>query len=315
MSEPVSYEVKVGGRILKDGANFGDVLSGKNYFPTDFIRIQNPIHIEFEVSRTTFAGVHTLKLRIYGLREATRRYLFRDYVDALGFRPITLTVGGVLLFRGEMRECRSYKEGTHVVTEADCWDGGYSITSQKSSFYFSSDMDAFKMIENISRTAVGIRRIEAGASVNGSETLGTPQSKFQRRMVGSPLELARKFWAEGAYVENGTLFLVGQNELPRGSRVWAINAETGMIGTPRLSRTTIEVETVFNPRIRMCDIIDIQSTVQPQISGARVVCSMKHTFVSPYGAKAPSNKTHLGGYRNNDFKRYLTTSKDIYKDA
>jgi hypothetical protein len=62
------------------------------------------------------------------------------------------------------------------------------------------------------------------------------------------------------YVENGVINIMGDNDVfvPQGN-VYLIESDTGLLSTPKKRNMYLEVEIMFEPTIRLCQLVALKS--------------------------------------------------------
>jgi len=86
------------------------------------------------------------------------------------------------------------------------------------------------------------------------------------------------------------------------SDVLIINAETGLLNTPRFYGQSMQLTTLFEPRVNCGDLIRLQSTVQPEYNRDYKVCGVTHSCEMGFGTTG-SNTTMLTLiYPNSNYK-------------
>ena len=90
--------------------------------------VRYPLTIEFNIIRDTQATTNTGVFSIYNLSYATREKMFKDRLNTGIVKGIILEAGyeGNLstIFKGNIQECYSRRNGADIITEIQAWDIG-----------------------------------------------------------------------------------------------------------------------------------------------------------------------------------------------
>ena len=85
------------------------------------------------------------------------------------------------------------------------------------------------------------------------------------------------------------------------SNVLIINADTGLLNTPRFYGQSMQLTTLFEPRVNCGDLIRLESAVQPEFNRDYKVCGVTHSCEMGFGTSG-SNITSLTlVYPNSNF--------------
>lgn len=80
-----------------------------------------------------------------------------------------------------------------------------------------------------------------------------------------------------------------------------INADTGLLNTPRFYGQSMQLTTLFEPRVNCGDLVRLESTVQPEFNRDYKVCGVTHSCEMGFGTSG-SNITSLTlVYPNSNF--------------
>lgn len=243
----------------------------------EVLEIASPLTIQFDVERTTSSSINQMNLRVYNLSEKIRNILYKDKFLILddatkkNYRQIILQAGYKELstiFKGNILEAYSYRQGADIITYFNCQDGGYAASNSYSSITIDkseSYEDAFnRLVDNL----VGIKKGKIG------EIQGSPK----RGMVfnGNTFTLLQESFDNKVYIDLEKINLLNDNETIKGD-VLLINSETGLLGTPIRQNTYLTVDIIFEPRIVVGQLIEINSKVNPFYNGQFKVDGIKHS--------------------------------------
>lgn len=243
----------------------------------EIIEIKSPFTIQFDIERTSASSVNQMNLRIFNLSQKTRNLLFKERYLILDdstkkyYRHVILQAGyGELstIFKGNILECYSYRQGSEIITYLNCHDGGYAISNSYSSVTFDKSETYSSIFEKLAADLVGIKKGKVG-EINGEPKRG---SVFN----GNTFTLLQESFNNKIFIDLEKVNLLNENEAIKGE-VPLINAQTGLLGTPMRQGTYLKVDIIFEPRIVVGQIIEINSKINPLYNGQFKVDGIKHS--------------------------------------
>ncbi len=241
------------------------------------VEIHYPLTLEFEVVRNTFASANTGRFTIYNLGEDTRRRVYHDRYDMLTYRQIILQAGYesqnntplATIFQGNVRSAYSYRRKENSTTVLDCWDGGYAIVNGQISESIAPTLSASDVIK---------RLIQAMPNVSAG-TVNVPDVKNTRgySFFGNIWDIIRRSAGNNtAFIDSEKVNVVTQGTYvtPVGG-IPLVTSATGLLGTPRKLGALLEVDMIFEPRISVNQIVQLESE-ETYYSGEYAVMGITH---------------------------------------
>lgn len=228
---------------------------------TESVEIDYPLTLEFDVSRNTLASANRGNFRIYNLKPDTRLKIYHDRYDTLTYRQIILQAGYEsesplpTIFRGNIIQASSYRSGTNWITEIEAFDGGFGILNGQ----VAQTVPAGWTLPALIKTVLGaLPNVTPGAIGDFSQ-----QSARGVTVMGSSWDVANRIAAGQdavAFVDNEQANLLHRNEYIAGAgSVDLITSDTGLLQTPRRYDARIDVEILFEPRLVVGQIVQLQS--------------------------------------------------------
>jgi hypothetical protein len=244
-------------------------------YKPNFIVVSNPITIEFETVHACCGSANTGRFILYNLKPDTRHSIYQDeYVDTQ-YRQVIFKAGYdgqhlSIVFQGNMRVAYSQRVGTDWHTVIDCFDGGYAM-------YNGDYGDSIP--DGVTKRALLLKLL---TSMPG---LGTPViSNFTDVYQKGPVEVG-KSWdivqsiinieTEHAFIEHEIPYCLFLNDYIKGD-IPLIDASTGLLATPIRKRTVLDIRTLFEPRIKLGQVIELQS-LEKEYSGQYKVVGYGHS--------------------------------------
>lgn len=244
----------------------------------EFLEIAYPFTIDFDISRDTSSSVNQATFKIYNLNENTRSQLFKDryslldYGTGTGYRKIIFQAGygGQLTtcFVGAMLQAHSYRSGTEMVTHIQALDGGYAIANSQINTSFGKGVSVQTVLESLSGSLFDIQQ---GAVSDTSGTLNRG-IVFNGNAWGF---LTETFSDKEVFIDMQELYILNRNDATK-TFVPLISAETGLLGTPMRESTNLTVDIIFEPRVKVGNIVEIKSTTNPFFNGQFKITGIKH---------------------------------------
>lgn len=235
--------------------------------------ITNPITIKFNIERKVFAGANTLNISIYNLGKETRDLIFKDAYDTNieNRRSIILEAGYdaqnlSTIFLGTVMSAYTMREGSNIVTKVYALDGALET---QTAYTHQTFMDS-TLPSLINNLASSISGLSVGA-------INVQDEKFTRPIVlsGNTYNIIQKYTDGQAFVDLGKIYVMGNEDVIEGY-VPMINAKSGLLGTPERRNTNLSVKMIFEPRIIVGQVIQIDSIVDPRFDGQYKVIGLSH---------------------------------------
>ena len=241
------------------------------------VEIDYPMTLEFNVVRNTFASANTGSFTIYNLGEDRRRQIFHDRYDVQLYRQIILQAGYSseqntplsTIFQGNVRSAYSYKRKQDWTTVIEGWDGGYGILNGQISQSVSTNQTMSQIIQSLVKA---MPNVSAG-------TIDVPDIQKSRgvSLFGNAWDIIRRLTGNNTgYIDNENVNVVGQGTYvtpPDG--IPLITSDTGLLGTPRKLGALLEVDMIFEPRIFINQLVDLES-LESYYNGQYAVMGITH---------------------------------------
>lgn len=239
----------------------------------DEVLITNPITIQFTCSRHTSNALNELRADLYNLSENVRTFLFQEiYTD----RNKRVTFEGgydelSTLFIGTLWSGFSQRNGSDIITTL--WVKSETFVLNQSTVYTS--LPANSTVKDVLGFLLGQfgQDIPLGA-------LGEYPEKLSRPVIlnGNTWDLSRKYSDNTVYIDNGRVYALRPNEAVQGD-IEVINNTSGLLATPRREVNFLQIQTLFEPRIVMNQLLRVESDVQDVYTGQYKVLGIQHTGI------------------------------------
>lgn len=244
------------------------------------IEITDPLTCQFDIQRNAAASLNNGTFKIYNLSPTNRNQLFQARVNAArigGKSKKVVFQGGydnlTTCFIGNVLEAYSYRQGVDIITVISCQDGGHSAYTSKISTTIEAGTSFFDTLKTLFGSMSGMS-IGAIGNIEGSH-------KKPVALFGSSFYLLRKNYGDEFFIDLSKMNWLKANEYikNKGGLVPRINSQTGLLGTPILQGTLLIVNMLFEPRINVANLVDIESSINPQFNGQFKVLGVSHNGI------------------------------------
>lgn len=240
-----------------------------------FIEISAPLTLELQVTRNNLSSANTAHFVLYNLNPDTRNLIFKDQYDTSKFRAIQLFAGYggtddtnlARVFNGFIKSACSYREGQNFKTDIEAYDG-YITSNSFTTVTLPAGTSSKDTIKNIMESFENIKQQVIGNNF-------TDTSKRGLSMVGDPMEMLQQLTNNQVYIDDQKAYAISQDEVVP-SEIRLISDESGILNTPRKHETLVEVEMLFEPRLKPSQLLELKSALEPRYNGVYRVTGITH---------------------------------------
>jgi hypothetical protein len=241
--------------------------------------IQLPFTVEFDIHRNSLSSANVGQIRIYNLSPDNRSQIRRDQFDFGDQRRVQLLAGYgrnlSLAFDGFITQAWSVREGNNMVTQIESFDGGYAYINAITGEQFVEQTPQQSIIDSLIKSLPGVTAGAIG-EYPGQISRGNSYS-------GSTTDLLAQITAGGFFIDNGKAHCLNDDECLEGD-IPLINSQSGLLGTPVLEQTYINLEMLFEPSLKVGQQIQLETLTasaandpsQKSFNGKHKVLSIKH---------------------------------------
>lgn len=238
------------------------------------IIIEPPFTLQFNVVRSVGSALNTAHLAIYNLSEATRSRIFRDryapIIDATNYPKVILEAGYeqlTTIFIGSIFEASSARQGVDIITTITARDGGVDVTGSQTSMTLNEGTTIIGLIEKLIGQFPTLEKGKIGEFVGD----------FKRpvSLDGNTYELLKQYTNGNVFVDLQKVVALQSNELLTDDVIF-IDADTGLLETPRRENSYLSVTMLFEPQITMAQLAQLNSTTLPRFNGEYKVVGVQH---------------------------------------
>lgn len=251
------------------------------------ITIKPPITCQLEVTQDVKgSSISNASVTLTNLASNTRNRLGKDKFTKVDYWQIIIMAGYgktlIEVFRGNIQEGYSYKQGPEWFTKLECYDGAYQIQNGFMSETFTKDTN---MRDAIIQSMKALPELLLGV-------LGSPASTEApargRVVIGNPYNEIQKMTDGQAFISGETLYVLADNEVMPGE-VFVLSAE-GNKTTPKRRDGYLEVDRIFSPELRVGRIAELHSLIE-KYNGQYKIFGIKHTALFSQEAAGDATTT------------------------
>lgn len=234
--------------------------------------VTDPITINFNVSKALFQSVNTATITIINLDGETRNMLYQDRLlfDKSKTKMLTLEAGYgdslTLVCMGYIQQCYSERVGTEFRTQIDVLDP--DVLSQYTSVTFAAGT-TFKEAFNYLASQMPNLKVGEFGGIEGE--FGSPTV-----FSGNTFTLINQATGGHAFIDNGTINVLSNKSCLSDYGVYLIESETGLLGTPKRYDAVLEINMLFEPTLRIGQLVEIKSETQSQFNGQYKINGITH---------------------------------------
>ena len=235
--------------------------------------ITDPISIHFNVAKSLFQKDMAVSvITVYNLDPTVRECIYQDRLlineEQAKFFVLEAGYGDslTLVTAGRIQLCHSELRGTDMVTIIEVMDP--DILNQYTSVTFEAGTtfkEAYKyLISQFPNHKIG----ECG-SLNG-------EFKTHTVFEGNAFYAINQLTGGHTFVDNGVINTLQDNETLQNLGAYLINSDTGLLGTPKRYDTILEISILFEPKLKLGQLIEIQSSTQSRFDGQYRINGITH---------------------------------------
>ncbi len=235
------------------------------------LKIQRPFTVEFDIHRNSLSSANVASIRVLNLAPETRSQIRKDQYDFGDLRSISFFAGYgenlSLAFTGNITQAWSVREGTNFVTQIESFDGGFAYVNATTEQAFPGGTQQSTIIDSLAKSLPGVT-VGAIGNYEGQISRGNSYS-------GSSTNILAELTGGGFFIDNGKVYCFKDNECLAGD-ILVINPKSGLLGTPVKETTYINFDVLFEPTIRVGQLVRLESQTAEVFNGTHKVLSIVH---------------------------------------
>jgi hypothetical protein len=244
-----------------------------------FIEILPPFTVEFSITRHNLAKSNEATFTIYNLNKDTRAKVVKDAMDynlaenrlaIQFFAGYAEKIGDLIprCFNGTIRRAYSHRQGSEFRTVIEAYDGFPSFNTQMITANINPGETQANAIMKIAKSLDGIDKVTVG-------TKFTDIAKRYTAILGAPQDVLNDLTNDRFYIDDGSAYALDKSETIDGE-IRLIDVDNGLLGTPKKANIVVEVEMLFEPRIKPSQLIELKSATDDRFNGVYQVTGIIH---------------------------------------
>lgn len=233
--------------------------------------IEPPFTMEFDITRNILTSANVCQIRVLNLNKRNRNQIRFDISNYGELRGIVLKAGYgenlPIIFAGNISQAWSVREGTNFVSQIECFDGGYALANGTYNQEFIAGTPQMtvinSMVESLPGVTPGVVR-----NVSGEIQRGNAYS-------GNTADLLNQLVPNQFFIDNQKANILGDSECIQGD-IANISSDAGLLGTPIREQAIIHFDMVFEPRLKIGQLLNLSSVTDDSFNGSYKVISIKH---------------------------------------
>lgn len=251
--------------------------------------ISPPFSLSAQVNRSVMSSTNECSLELFNLAPATRAKLHKDRYTFTEYWGMQLSVGYDRLyeiFRGNIREAWSSKQGTEWITRIEAFDGEHALQNGHVSMTVAAGTEQPSVIQQVVKTMPNLLM----------GFLGVPAKKDPpprgQVLLGPSGEVLSDLTDGQYFVDGETVNVLSQQEVI-AQEVYLLDADR-LFSSPRRKAQVLEVETLISPEIRVGYLCELRSR-ERIYDGQYKVLGINHTVLVS-GASAGQSQSLVSLY-------------------
>lgn len=244
------------------------------------VNIAYPMTLMMDIQRNTLASANKGYFKVFNLKEDTRRQIFHDRYNTLTYRQLVLTAGYEtdpklpIIFQGNILSAYSYRQKQDWVTEIEAYDGGFGIINGQISAAIPVGYNIRDVIANAIRTMPNVALGTVG------DVAPSDQNSRGLTVMGNSWDVINNLAPDAnVFIDGEKANVIGKNEyIPSNDEPFLISSATGLLETPRRYEARLDVKILFEPRLRIGQLVQIESS-ERYYNGVYSVIGIQHRGV------------------------------------
>lgn len=256
--------------------------------------IDNSLAIEYSITKTYTSETNTCSITIYNLSQSVRNNIKKTKLDR-DTRGLTLSIGFnknmSVVFAGTIKECSSNRSNENFKTEITGWDGGEAMLYSETNVTLINDINLYqRLATDLIDIRIGYITPKAAYKVN---------TKRGQVLNGKTWNLLKEYQNNfQMFIDNKQLYILEENETL--NYIYNLTTENGILNTPRDLGSTIELELIAEPSLKLKGVVNLELTEDKTYNG-------KYTIIK---ISQIGNISKIGG--KNEWRTILELQRNLF---
>lgn len=266
----------------------------KSFIPSEIIEVAYPFTLRNlkVVNGLNYSNVGQCSFQLFNLSEEIQKKLWKDSYDNKKYILMELCAGYgdnmPVIFLGFVNQCYSYRESGAVDYITDVQADNNSLINIYG--FANTTFTKGTAFEDILKTLLAdFPNYQIGYI--------TPQIKPLARnqtFIGQTMDLlGREYGNYNIFIDQDQFNILDKNEVVPGDLL-VISPESGLLGSPKRANLFLSCDMLFEPRIKLCQAIELQSESLVWFNGIYKVVAIEHQgTISPVECGALTTRLTL----------------------
>lgn len=280
----------------------------------EILEIKSPFTVEFDITKSNLGSSNAANFTIYNLSKTNRNKIYKDVYTPQIFKAIEFYAGYAesetdLLprcFKGEIKKAISQRSGSDFRTIIEAFD--WSTASNPKIVSETSPAGA-PTIQLLTKLTASMRGVDTVTIGKASELANI--GKRSTAIFGNIIDVVKQLSNDKFYMDSGNAYILDYTEVVNGE-IRILDANNGIIGTPRRGEMYTEIDIIFEPRIKPSQLLELQTFTEDRFNGVYKVTGITHRGTIS-GSVAGTCITTLTLQYQRDYKVVFDASKNEYK--
>lgn len=278
-------------KVVFEVGHFGDNLT--DLIPEEIIEVTYPFTCRFSTSANLNASsCGRCQMQLLNLSEDIQKKLYKDNYNAKKYILMEFYAGYQdempLIFYGFVSQCYSYRDSGAVdyVTDIQANSNQLITIYGFNNVTIAKDTKFEDVIKTLTEQFPWYKPRYITQKIK-------PLAK-NKTFIGQTLDiLGREYGQYDIYIDKGELNVLDKNEVVPGD-ILVINSESGLLGSPRRAEQYLEFDMIFEPRLKLAQSIELQSSSIPWFNQLYKVYGIAHKgVISPVESGKVTTKVTL----------------------
>lgn len=242
------------------------------------ITIAMPFTLEFDCIRNNYASTNTARIRVFNLSPEFRNFLLHDQYDFSVDHALYVVLqagygSGPLwpvIFKGNVTRGYSQREGTSFITTLEAFDGGLAYANARSHIQWPSGTLQLATVKALvdDLAPYGVSLGAVSAALGGILMKGGSYS-------GNTLTLLADLTNGNYFIDNLAINFLTPGDAINGTPL-LLDPSAGLLETPLKESQFLEMDMLFEPRVTIGTLVDLQAGTQQAYNGIHQCISIHH---------------------------------------
>lgn len=259
----------------------GHLDENRKFVADETVTVQYPVTCLLDIDLGGYQSACKGVFQFYNLPRTIQAKLWLDLYE-IGKKYIILKFytgyGDVMpfIFQGTLMECTSEKPSGSVdwITQMWGYEGGFMYEHSYFNNTFAKGTKPEDIIETILKECPDVKLGYISPTI--------PALPRNRTFIGQPMDiLAREYGGYEVFISKGEFNIIAEDEVLPGD-IQVINDSTGLLGSPRRSNIFVELDTLFEPGLKIDQAVELLSQNTPRFNQLYKVIKIHHKgIISP----------------------------------